>query len=425
MNLLYNDGIVNVYSKNAKKSIYFSWRIDLFIVLSVLILLIGPLIGSVLKPAGAADKLTDLYLSSRCVELFGEDLTETLLREFEEQNPDLRIILLSGDSSSQTRADILIFDEGDFHDLAVDNALVSLEDYIDYETGELYAIPLVSFMDLLFYNIDLLKAAGFDRPPKTRDEFLNYAKTVSGSNTGAAGAAMGLSLLDRQAPSRDIFSWIWAAGGDFWQAEDRPVINSRPIIADISFLGSLYREGVLASMSFYITGEQRLEEFAQGKIAMMIASTSAIPALREKMGDDAFSITTIPDSGSAGKYGVGISSLYTGISADCVYPDEAWKFLEFLAKRSPFLCEELKAVPGIVSDFYYGDYFKDDPFYSKARDIFDSSQIVYGFSGKAEEFERAVLEEIRIFFETGRTAQETAAAIQQRWDAFFYHYDQN
>jgi len=386
----------------------------------VLILIISPfVIGYVSRPVAAA-KLTELYLSPRCVELLGLNLTETFLREFEEQNPDLRIILLSGDSYSQTKADILIFDEGDYYGLIADKALVSLKDHIDYETGDLYAIPLVSFMDLLFYNIDLLKAAGFDRPPKTREEFLNYAKTISGIGT-AYGAAMGLSPLDRQALSRDIFSWIWAAGGDFWQNEDRPVIDSRPIIADISFLGSLNREGALAPMSFYIAGDQRLEEFAQGKIAMMIASTSAIPALREKMGDGAFSVTTIPGSGSAGKYSVGISSFYAGISADCAYPEEAWSFLGFLAEQSPLLCEELKAVPGIVSDFYYGNYLKDDPFYSKARDIFDSSQIVYGFSGKpyARELETAVIDEMRIFFETGRTAQETAATIQQRWNAFF------
>jgi len=61
---------------------------------------------------------------------------------------------------------------------------------------------------------------------------------------------------------------------------------------------------------------------------------------------------------------------------------------------------------------------KDDPFYSKARDIFESSEIVQGFSktAGAEVFERIVLEEMRGFFENSRTAEQTAAAIQKRWD---------
>jgi hypothetical protein len=81
------------------------------------------------------------------------------------------------------------------------------------------------------------------------------------------------------------------------------------------------------------------------------------------------------------------------------------------------LCAELKAVPGDAAQLIPGEYMRDDPYYSKAREIFESSQIVSGFYGKAgaQKFERAVLEEMREFFESGRTAEQTAVAIQQRW----------
>jgi multiple sugar transport system substrate-binding protein len=174
----------------------------------------------------------------------------------------------------------------------------------------------------------------------------------------------------------------------------------------------------LAPGVFETTGEQRLEEFAQGKIAMMIASTRAIPYLRERMGDDAFGITTIPDSGTGGRYSAAFSAIYTGINSNSAHIDEAWSFLVFLAEKSFLFCEELKAVPGVVSDIIRGDYIKDDPFYSKAWDIFESSGIAEGFSGNpyAQEYETAFMEELQIFFETNRTAQQTVAAIQQRWD---------
>ena len=421
MSLLDKENIVKVYSKNVKKSIYFLERIDIFIIISVLVLIIIPVIMNfAFKPkTGNDEKLTELFLSTRCEEFFGREWTETLLREFGELNPEMRVKLLNISDEEGREPDIFIFDEGDFSGLAARNALMFLEPYSDQgaETRRL-AIPLVSFMDLLFYNIDLLKAAGFDRPPKTRTEFLAYAKAVSGGNN-AAGTGVGLSPKDRQALSRDIFSWIWSDGGDFWQTKDRPIINSRFITADISFLGSLYREAAMAPNSFAATGDQRLEEFAQGKIAMIIASTRAIPYLREKMGDDAFGITTIPVSGAAGKYSITLSGLYAGINAKCAYPDEALKFLLFFAEQSPFLCAKLKAVPGNVSNFIPGDYVKADTFYSKAWDIFESSRIVQGFSGKPgeQEFERAVREELQIFFESSRTAQETSAAIQRRWDA--------
>jgi ABC-type glycerol-3-phosphate transport system substrate-binding protein len=432
MSLLEKLNIVKMYIKKAKKSrlfqnfifrkavsifklIFSSEKIDIFLVLSVLVLIISPLVVNLFSGISAGIKQKELFLSPRFEELLGREITETLLADYMEQNPDLRIRLLNVPDEKNREPDILIFDEGDFSALVAGGALLPLEPYSESAAGML-AVPLVSFMDMLFFNIELLRTAGFDRPPKTREEFLACAKAAA--KDGVYGAAMALSPEDRHSLSRDIFSWIWASGGDFWMNEDGPAINNRPVIRDIAFLGSLNQGEALAPMTFEATGSQRLDEFARGKLAMMIASTKAIPALREKMGDGAFGITTIPGSGLAGKYSIGLSCLYAGINSNCPYPDEAWNFLEFLSEHSPLFCAELKAVPGIVSDLFSGDYIRDDPFYSKARDIFEASHIVRGFSGMAdaEKFEKAVLEEMRVFFESGRTAEQTAAAIQQRWD---------
>ena len=423
MNLLKTLGIIKIYLKNKKKSICSSdpVRIDLFIVVGLAVLLITPVIVNFSFRAKVEAKKVNLSLSPRFEELFGSEMMETLLAEFKERYPDLRLQITG--SSPDTLSlqitdispDILIFDEGEFNVLAAEGLLAKFDMYEEEpppSVTDQSAVPLVSFMDMLFYNIDILSAAGFDRPPKTRDEFTACAAAVSGGN---AGAALSLSSADRQALSRDIFSWIWAAGGNIDPAE----ISNRAVIADINFFGALNRNKVLAPRVFDTTGDQRLEEFADGRIAMMIASTSAIPFLRERMGDGAFGITTVPSSGGGGKYSVCLSRIYAGLNANCEHPEEARSFLTFLAEKSPLFCAELKAVPGKVSDLIPDDYVRDDTFYSKAWDIFEASQIVQGFSGKpgAQEYESAFLEELRVYFETERTAQDTAAAIERRWDA--------
>jgi len=351
---------------------------------------------------------------------------QELLLEFEEKNPDIRIRMAY--DSGVIEPELLFFNEGDYSILAGESALLELNSFVNYDTydsrqepGEKrFAIPLVSFMDMLFYNIDILTAAGFDHPPKTRAEFTSYAKAVSAGSQkeGGSGAAISLSSEDHQALSRDIFSWIWTAGGNFWANGEKPFLNTRAIINDITFLGTLYRDGLLAPDIFDTTGVQRLEEFADGKIAMIIASTQAIPFLRKRMGDEAFGITTIPDAGTGGRYAIGISAIYTGISSKTNHPEEAWNFLTFLAEKSYDLCAELKAVPGMVSNIISGDYVQDDAFYSKAWNIFEASDIAESFSGKpnALKYETAFLEEFRIFLEERRTAQATVNAIQQRWD---------
>jgi len=445
-----------MYSENNKKSIYFHNRTDIFIIILVFILTVCPIIVSAFSRINVKSRQIDIYLAPSCEEFFGSNTMETLMREFNAQNPDLRVSLFNvpvdkigdknGDKAGEKNKepDILFFDESDFNDLAAGGTLLPLSFLSEDETGDLKpAIPLVSFMDMLFFNIELLQAAGFDRPPKTLEDFLLYAKTISTANNGiladAAGAVLALNPANKQSLSRDIFSWIWASGWNFWPEDGlgAPLINSKPVINELNFLSKLYRSGTpsaesgsgsqnraLSLNSFELTEEQALEGFAQGKIAMIIASTRSIPKLREMMGDGAFGITTIPGGGSAGKYSVSLTGIFAGINKNCAYPDAARVFLEFLAGKSPLLCAQLKAVPGYVPDLVSGDnknYIKEDPFYSKAWDIFETSVVVLGFLGipGAQEYENAVREEIRPFFEGKRNAQETVNTIQQRWSAVY------
>ena len=420
------------------KSILFSNRIDIFFIILIFILILSPVFINYISKKESKLKIVNLYLSIRCEELLGKGLTELLLKEFNEQNPDIVIKLeYTGNETvqqvmtEQQAADILIFNEGDFSALVAEGSLAELINFYKFDDEESkdlesenihYAIPLVSFMDLLFYNIEILSDTGFDHPPKTRDEFLAYSRAVARSKTNASmpdSTAISLNLNDRQALSRDIFSWIWANGGDFWaNDEEKPVINTRNIINDITFLCTLNRDGLLAPGIFETSGDQRIDEFAGGKIAMMIASSRAIPYLREKMGDAAFGITTIPNSSTSGKYNINISSIYAGINSSGVHSDEAWRFLKFISEKSLLFCEQLHAVPGSVTNIISSDYIKDDIFYLKAWDIFEASRIVQGFSGKhgAQKYKTAFLEEFRKFFNGNQTSAQTVIAIQRRWD---------
>jgi hypothetical protein len=76
-------------------------------------------------------------------------------------------------------------------------------------------------------------------------------------------------------------------------------------------------------------------------------------------------------------------------------------------------------IPGLPSGFSSAGYANDDPYFSKIREIFEASEIVQGFSGKAEaeEYENIVREELWAHFEKNPRAEETAAAIQRRWDS--------
>jgi len=391
---------------DVKESMHPVSRTDMFILAALLIVILTPIAVNLVYKLETRVKQVSLYLSVKGEEIFGKELMDTLIREFEEKNPDILLKV----AAAAAEPDVLFFSEGDYSAYIDSGALMELNAFTNYESGgRQTAIPIVSFMDMLFYNIDILSAAGFNHPPKTRDEFLTYARAISRGNSGVSGCALSLSAGDRQALSRDIFSWVLASGGNLYSADENGVIVFNKIPAnDISFFETLNREGLLAPDVFGTTGEERLEAFAAGKTAMMIASTGVIPYLRARMGDSAFGITTIPVSESAGKYNISLSSIYVGIFSGTAHPESAWSFLAFLAGKSSLLCEKLNAVPGRVSNIIPGGYVKDDAFYSKAWDIFEAGIIIEGVSAQpgAKEYEADLSAELQTLFENSRTATD-------------------
>jgi multiple sugar transport system substrate-binding protein len=392
---------------------------------ALIVLGVFAVFGSISKLAELGGKTTLVF-----TQLLGtgleKDVLVSLIGEFEERNPDIRIKLNDGPRSGAAdfSADLIAFDEGRFKGFLQQGRFASLKPYVPSgpESGP-WVIPLVSFMDLLFYNIELLGAAGFDRPPKTRAEFRSCATAVADPVLrGAAGAekrfgaALALSPLEPGGIRQEVFSWLWASGAGIVR-EGNIDFRGRPFIETLEFLGQLNSEGLLSPGSFIKTGAEKTEEFIQGKIAMMIGPVDAIPVLRKQMGDRAFGITQIPGPAHyAGKPAIGPSRWYAGISNSCKNPDQAWIFLAFLAEKSPFLAAQVRAVPGDINS--PGVYIQEDEFYSKAWEIYETSELIQEFSGfsRRDEMETIVREELLSFFEKKKPAAETAAAIQKRWE---------
>ncbi|MDR1859082.1 MAG: extracellular solute-binding protein [Treponema sp.] len=367
-------------------------RVDVFLLIAAIVALIIAASSRFSRHAVQPGRI-DISVSQSGEALFGKDIMDALVLEFEEQNPALRI-QIAGNSN----ADIVFFEDGEISGLLAESALASLGPYANSETPEKqWAIPLVSFVDVFLYNIDILQAANGDRPPKTRADFLAAARAVAAQGA-AQPLALGLSREDPLALRRELYPWIWAAGGDLRQEGVRQdgeesVTLSRAATDAIAFFGQLNREGLLAPGSLEQTRAQRLAEFAGGNIAMMAASSRDIPLLQRSAQGVNFGVTAMPQT-AQGKNRLGLSGIYAGISSACAQPDEAWAFLAFVAGRKQALEEALGAVPGSYPGTFPADYITGDPLYSKAWDIFEAADVVeYHPAGPLEEETSRIIRE--------------------------------
>ncbi|MDR0291151.1 MAG: extracellular solute-binding protein [Treponema sp.] len=340
-------------------------HINLFL-LAVAIIVLGIIVANQFFKKVDEPKRLDIVISPHSISLFGRSTINALIQEFEEQNPGLRIQVATHDVPH----DIVFFDDGEFSDLIRDS-------YIHTET-------LVTFMDVFIYNIDILREANTDRPPKTRAEFLAVAKAIK---EPAFALGLGLHPEDPTALRRDFYPWVWVSGGDIHSidlsAED-PALP-RAITDLVAFFGQLDREGLLAPGTFEKTSAQRLDDFAKGRTAMMTASVRELAYLQQNASGINFDITSVP-AAAHGKNRLGLSGIYAGINSDSPLPDESALFLAFVAEKSHILAETLGAVPGRFPSTSSGEYIANDTLYSKAWDIFQMADIVdYEFDPLLEE----------------------------------------
>ncbi|MDR0654847.1 MAG: extracellular solute-binding protein [Treponema sp.] len=354
----------------------------------------------------------------------GKNTLAELVKEFEKEHRGIRIRLQS--LSYAEERELLFRDKAEFEGNTPGNAfdiaaldgawipellsagkLKALNGSDDDSGSAEWTVPLISFMNLLYYNIDILKAAGLDRPPANRTEFLSAARTLK-ENQSVPALAISLGSGDPEALRRDIYSWIRSAGGD---PEKNGFDEERT--ADVfNFLGRLNREAFLLPGIFLQTGAERLEDFIAGKTAMLTANVGNLRYLRAGMGDK-LGLTLIPGQAEFGKPGFAPSVWHAGISSDCRHPEEAREFIGFLKEKSIILSEKSGAVPGTGLRFHDPE---EDPLYEKAWSIYEASDVFEG-NGFSASVDAAIREELMALFESERSGEETAKRIQSRIEA--------
>jgi multiple sugar transport system substrate-binding protein len=325
-----------------------------------------------------------------------------LIREFEERNPGIRIeldtrpyrevraLLLSGtETDAEARAalpDIVSLDPRWLPALNAEDLFESVE-------------PLFSDLILLFYRTDLLRQAGFDRPPKNRTEFTALARALADPARRRYGFALALNAEDAMGVYRDVLPWFRSAGPSLL-SNGGPAFTAAPVVDTLRFLDALSREGLLAPEPFAKTGRDLREDFAAGRLAMMLAPARSIKTLRAA--GLPFGVTTIPGPDAyIGKPVVGLTTRCAGVLRSSPYGDEARAFLAFLGEKAGGPWPAAGA----------------DSLELKVRDIYAAADTTGDYLGlPAETALEAILgEELSLMFASSRTPEETAAAVQKRW----------
>lgn len=192
--------------------------------------------------------------------------------------------------------------------------------------GRCFALPgEVRAQDSVFLNPGLFSGAkvGLPQPGWSWDELAGKAKALT-RREGKETLAWGLA----QEAGLDWEPWAYGAGGravDSVLAPRRCLLGQPAALRGLGLMAGLLRAGALADTADEGIGVPALQLFLQQRCAMLLASASLAPALKEA----GFSWSMVPaPRGPLAAQGTGWA-----LSRDCRDPHSAWPLLQVLARK--------------------------------------------------------------------------------------------
>ncbi len=358
---------------------------------------------------------------------------------FEAANPGIKVKLVSGPFSathdqivagaaSGTLSDVVGLDGAWVNELAKQGAITPMDSLMDGTKfdrsqmadiikvdGKSYMFPLASFVYPVFVNLDMAKAAGVDKVPSTRTEFADAAKKMTHADKNQYGWVLPLSLQVPNGAQNDVMSWVWASGQSMLK-DGKPNVDNPAVVEVLSYIKSLKDAGVISPGIDAKKEQDKLEEFVNGRVGMMIHSLALLNLMRERNPNLNIDISALPAvDGYTGKRGLPYASWGIGISANSKHQAEVWKLVSYLV--SPEVNGKLvtiaHAFPGNVNA--KPDMSKADPLFIKAFQIFQTGKLANEFIGLpvAEQLQRDMDVELQKMLDGQQTPEQAAAATQK------------
>lgn len=368
-----------------------------------------------------------------------------LMDKFEEQNPDIKVELLSGPYASTkeqvvagaaagTMPDVVGLDGAWVSDFVKQGAiadlstLMSTAGYDDNQLasqiqikGSTYMIPVVNFVYPVFVNDDLLSGAGIKSHPTNRTEFAEAAKAITNADNNVYGWILPLSLESPNGIQNDVMSWAWASGKSMLK-DGKPDVTNDAVKSVVTYIKDLYDKGVITPGAFSMKEQDKVEEFTNGRVGMMVDSLAHINTIRKSNPNLNFSITALPaEDGYTGERGLPYASWGIGVAENSKHKTEAWKLVEFL------MSEQINSELSSIANAFPGnsrsvpDFVKTDKLFEAAFEIYNSGYPANEFVGLpvAEDLMRSFDEEFQLMLEGDQTVDQMLQNAQAAWEKEF------
>lgn len=338
--------------------------------------------------ASSEDKVTLTYFSTATTE-DEKNTMEDAVAKFEDENPDIEIDenYPAGEYESMLRVKMAANDMPDLFDTHgwaqnrygeyvadlsdmdwVEDLDPAFEPILKDDDGKIYAYPLNQAKDGLSYNATMLEEYGIN-PPETFDELMEALETVK-EKSGGEVTPMWFAGSDKNTLAQyfDQFATPLLVTDEEHNYEDE-LLDGSFDWTNYTYLPEKLKEmqdKELLNVDVLTAQQHELNDLiAQGKVAFIVAGGGQLgPTIEELNPDIEIGVQPMPAIHEGGEQSwIGGERHTVALWKDSKHPEEAKKFIEFLAQ--PEMAKEVaegtrlpSGLTNVKTDNYYNDYFE-------------------------------------------------------------------
>ena len=204
-----------------------------------------------------------------------------------------------------------------FADYQADDLLLPAEEFVSAETyakmypafleqsnidGTIWAIPDLASARAMYYNVDILEAAGVE-VPTTWDELTEACKKIKAYDSSIYPWGIDMTTDEGQAA---FAYYIWNNGGDFTDADGNWTLNTPENVEAIEYAIGLVKDGYTNSDPATETRYDLQDLFGAGKLAMMIGPNSIPTYIADGGSTVNYAFAAIPTNGGNPSVSAGV-----------------------------------------------------------------------------------------------------------------------
>ncbi len=231
---------------------------------------------------------------------------------------------------------------------------MNLNNFIEFSlepsiwNSKYYAVPFIVDTRVLFYNKDLMQAAGLNEtPPETFSQLLDYSEKISFLE-GKYG--WGANTSDPHRLYKKIIPFFWSYGGEIFDGYGHPIIQSNENINALNMYLSLARTG-------YIETQKLIDAaFTEGKIGFWFSGGWLADKIKKENPKLNYGVSVFPGKDSA--KGVSFAGgEYLAMSKQSTKRELSLKLIKYLTngKNSIEFCKKITEAGFPADKNFYND----------------------------------------------------------------------